>query len=377
MGASEKLAESPSPPIHPTSHTPTQKPMSTNSLNGKQVALLHGAGYAGGELIRLLLAHPRATLAAVTSRTFAGQPVWSTHPTLRGQTDLLFIDPDHFDPAGLDAVLIAAEHGQGAAAVTALLDDGFDGAIVDLSADFRFDDPAVYDTWFGFTHPAPDLLAAFVYGLPEARAPYPTDARWIANPGCFATGISLALWPLAAPLSPLQASVTALTGASGSGTQARATTHFPTREGNVRAYKILEHQHLPEIVQTLGPASDVAFVPASGPWTRGIWGTAHIRLPYPFDEETVTGWFEAAYADAPCVRLWPGQLPELRYAVGTPFCDVGWKLRKHHLIVGFALDNLLKGAASQAVQNLNRLLGLPETMGLLPQADGLLQPAPT
>lgn len=342
--------------------------MAYSSTNSARVALLHGAGYAGRELTGLMLGHPEATLAAVTSRTFARQPVWAAHPTLRGQTDLVFTDPDALDLSGLDAVLIAAEHGKGAEAVLGLLDKGFDGAIVDLSADFRFADPALYETWFGYSHPAPELLDAFVYGLPEIHVPYPDGTKWIANPGCFATAISLALWPLASLSSSLQASVTALTGASGSGTRAKATTHFPTRDGNVRAYKILAHQHLPEIQQTLGPHAQVAFVPVSGPWTCGIWGTAHVTLPGAISDDDIAGWFEKAYGDAACVRLWPGQLPELRFAVGTPFCDVGWVIQDRLLVVGFALDNLLKGAASQAIQNLNQLMGWPETAGLIDAA---------
>ncbi|MDX1548606.1 MAG: N-acetyl-gamma-glutamyl-phosphate reductase, partial [Rhodothermales bacterium] len=324
----------------------------------KRIALLHGAGYAGGELIRLLLNHPALRLEAVTSRSFAGQPLWAAHPTLRAHTDLAFIAPDAFEPGGVDAVLVAAEHGQGAVVVQALLDGGFEGAVVDLSADFRFAEAGIYETWFRTEHPAPALLDAFTYGLPEVNAPYAT--RCVANPGCFATGLSLALWPLARGGEGLDASVTALTGASGSGTRPSATTHFPTREGNVRAYKILAHQHLPEVWQVLGPAVEVAFVPVSGPWTRGIWGTAHVRLARPLDAGAVAARFEQAYAEAPFVRLWPGRLPELHYAVGTPFCDVGWVAEDGRLVVGFALDNLLKGAASQAVQNLNLLLGLPE-----------------
>ncbi len=334
----------------------------TSSL--KHVALLHGAGYAGGELIRLLATHPHVSLDVVTSRTFAGQPVWAAHPALRGQTALVFSDGEDLPLDALDAVFIAAEHGQGARAVAGLLEAGYAGAIVDLSADFRFRDPDVYDRWFGFTHPAPERLSDFAYGLPEVHAPYATT--YIANPGCFATGLTLALWPLARHLPRLEAAVTALTGASGSGTRPKATTHFPTRDGNVRAYKVLAHQHLPEVLQTLGPNAEVAFVPVSGPWTRGIWGTAHVALPDGFTEADVATWYEDAYAAAPAVRCWPGTLPELRYAVGTPFCDLGWTLRDGHLVVGFALDNLLKGAASQAVQNMNLVLGLPETAGLLP-----------
>jgi N-acetyl-gamma-glutamyl-phosphate reductase len=169
----------------------------------------------------------------------------------------------------------------------------------------------------------------------------------------------------------MQASVTALTGASGSGAKPSSATHFPARDGNVRAYKVLAHQHTPEILQVLGDHVDLAFAPASGPWTRGIWGTAHITLPAPADEDTVANWFESAYAEAACVRLWPGALPELRYVVNTPFCDIGWTVQGQHLVVGFAIDNLMKGAASQAVQNLNLLLGLPETAGLLPQQESM------
>jgi len=340
--------------------------MSYSPHSTPTVALLHGAGYVGGELIELLLAHPDVVLGAVTSRTFAGQPVWQAHPHLRGQTGLAFTDPDALDLAPVDALLVASEHGQSAHAIPGLLEAGFDGKVVDLSADFRYADPTLYETWFDYTHPAPEWIDAFVYGIPEINGPYAPDQQFVANPGCYATGITCALWPLARLDQPIQASVTALTGASGSGARPSSATHFPTRDGNVRAYKVLAHQHTPEIQQTLGEHVDLAFAPASGPWTRGIWGTAHVPLPDAPDPGTVAGWFEAAYGDAPCVRLWPDQLPELRAVVNTPFCDVGWTLKGQHLVVGFAIDNLMKGAASQAVQNLNLLLGLPEMVGLLP-----------
>ena len=188
----------------------------------------------------------------------------------------------------------------------------------------------------------------------------------MANPGCFATGLALALWPLSRHLETATVAVTALTGASGSGTRPKAATHFPERDGNVRAYKVLVHQHLPEVQQVVGPGLRIAFVPASGPWTRGIWGTVHVTLPEGITAGEVDEWYATAYDQAPFVRLWPNQLPELRYAVHTPFCDLGWIVRNRALVVGFALDNLLKGAASQAIQNLNLLLGLPQTAGLLP-----------
>ncbi len=313
--------------------------------------------------MRLLLTHPNIDIAGVTSRTFAGQPVWTPHPHLRGQTDLPFSESLGLE--GVDAVVIAAEHGQAAAAVHQLDQADFEGAIVDLSADFRFSDPAVYEARFGTPHPLPNRLGDFFYRIPEIQGDLPAGCRAIANPGCFATAITAALWPLAQHLDSVDAHVTALTGASGSGARPSTGTHFPTRDGNVRGYKVLDHQHVPEVEATLGDHSRGHFVPASGQWTRGIWGTAHVALPDGVDQAAVSGWFDAAYPSGGLIRVWDG-LPELRYSVGTPFCDVGAVVKDQVAVVGFALDNLLKGAASQAVQNLNTLLGLHHTTGLVP-----------
>jgi len=339
------------------------KPFAHNS----SVAILHGAGYVGRELISLVTGHPDLELAAVTSRTFAGQPLCTVHPGLRGAVDLDFTAPDALDLSGIDALLVAAEHGQSMHVIPDLLADGFGGPIVDLSADFRFQDPAVYPEWFGTEHAAPDLLEDAVYGLPEVTVPPPTDAQLVANPGCFATGLTLALAPLAAQDVPLTAHVTALTGASGSGARPSSTTHFPDRDGNVRAYKVLAHQHVPEVHQTVGDDVQIEFVPASGPWTRGIWGAVQVAWPAPLDGDAVAAWFDDAYGDASCVRVYDHTLPEMQPTVGTPFADIGWQVQGQTLVVGFALDNLRKGAASQAIQNLNLLLGLPDAAGLLPQ----------
>lgn len=330
------------------------------------VALLHGAGYVGGALVRLLHAHPEVHLQAVTSRTFAGQPLHAAHPALRGIIDLTFTAPDAFDPAIADAIVVAAEHGRGMTVVAALMQQGYAGAIVDMSADFRLRDAATYARWYDAPHSTPELLPQFSYGVPELQAPYATP--YVANPGCFATGLLLALAPLAAHVPALQVAATALTGASGSGAKPSTTTHFPTRSGNVRAYRTFRHRHLPEVLQGLEGSVDLAFSPASGPWTHGIWGTLHVHAPEDLSAVMLTAWFEAAYADAPLVRLHPGRLPELQPVVGSPFCDIGWVVEDGHVAIGFALDNLMKGAASQAVQNLNLLLELPETTGLLPNA---------
>lgn len=331
-----------------------------------RAAVLHGAGYAGGELVALLLGHPAVEVVAVTSRSQAGKPLWATHPRLRGQTDLLYTAPDAPGPEAADVAFVCAEHGQGAASVRALRAVGFDGLIVDLSADHRLGDLATYEAVYGLEHPDPEAMRAAVYGLAEVNGDRVAGARLVANPGCFATGLSLALWPLVELIGSFEAHVTALTGASGSGATPSATTHFPRRDGNVRAYKPLAHRHLAEVQEVLGEGASVHFVPVSGPWTRGIWGTAHVALPEAVRLGAVTEAFERAYGGRPFVRLSPGELPELLSTVGTPFCDLGWVEKGGHLVVGFALDNLLKGAASQAVQNLNLALGLPEAAGLLP-----------
>jgi N-acetyl-gamma-glutamyl-phosphate reductase len=338
---------------------------SSSTTKVVRVGLLHGAGYVGGELIRLLAAHPDAALDTVTSRTFAGQPVGAAHASLQGQVDRTFAAPNEVDVGSLDALLVAGEHGQSMQVVPEIRATGFDEPIVDLSTDFRFRDPAVYPEWFDVDHPAPDLLNEAVYGLPEWSDEI-DGASLVANPGCYATGITLALAPIAQQDVPFTAHVTALTGASGSGATPSTATHFPTRDGNVRPYKVLAHQHGPEILQTLGPHVTLDFVPASGPWTRGIWGTAQIEWPETVAPNTAAAWYEEAYADAPCVRCSPG-LPSLQPTVQTPFCDLGWDTDGSTLVVGFALDNLLKGAASQAIQNLNRTLGFSETAGLFPE----------
>ena len=346
-------------------HPAHSSPVSTTDI--ARVGLLHGAGYVGGECIRLLAAHPNAVLDTVTSRTFAEQPVGAAHPSLCGQVDHTFAAPDDARLAPLDALLVAGEHGQSMQVVPEILEAGFDGPIVDLSADFRFRDADIYPEWFDVEHPAPELLDEAVYGLPEWNDQI-AGASLVANPGCYATGIALALAPPARNDVPFTAHVTALTGASGSGATPSAATHFPDRADNVRPYKVLDHQHTPEILQVLGEHVTLDFVPASGPWTRGIWGTAQIEWSGDVDPDAVTAWYEDAYGEAPCVRCSSDGLPSLQPTVNTPFCDLGWTTDGSVLVVGFALDNLLKGAASQAVQNLNRALGLPEPAGLLPRS---------
>ncbi len=326
-----------------------------------RTAVLHGSGYVGRELIRLILQHPHASLACVTSRTYAGKPLHVAHPALRGQQQIQFTATTEFDASGIDVVFVAAEHGKGAASVRALIDHGYTGCIIDMSSDFRFKDVSKFESLFNVTHPAPELIPEFKYGQPELFAPYST--RYIANPGCFATGMLLAIWPISQCCTEADASITAITGASGSGIRPKPTTHFPERDGNVRAYKVLEHQHLAEISQFVRSGIHLALVPVSGPWTRGIWGAIQLKSPLP--EPEIAKWFKDLYDRHPLIRLWPGKLPELQYAVGSPYCDLGWVMRDDDLVIGFALDNMLRGAASQAIQNMNLLMDLPIITGLV------------
>ncbi|MCY4158321.1 MAG: N-acetyl-gamma-glutamyl-phosphate reductase [Bacteroidetes bacterium] len=329
-----------------------------------QTAVLHGSGYVGRELIRLLLQHPKASLNSVTSRTYSNSPLYVAHPSLRDQQNIQFTSVTEFEFSGIDVIFVAAEHGKGAASVRTLIENGYPGCIIDMSSDFRFTDVSQFESLFKVDHPAPELITEFSYGQPELFAPYST--RYIANPGCFATGMLLAVWPLHLNCDKANLSITALTGASGSGIRPKQTTHFPERDGNIRAYKVLEHQHLQEIIQFINPGLSIAMVPVSGPWTRGIWGT--VQLNTPAEQSEIARWFENVYSHHSLVRLWPDTLPELQYSVGSPYCDLGWVVQGNHLVIGFAIDNMLRGAASQAIQNMNLLMNLPVETGLVPEA---------
>lgn len=329
-------------------------------------AVVHGSGYVGRELIRLLELHPAIRLRTAVSGSAAGKAIHDVHPSLRGSSELRFTGVDSADLHEHDAVFVAGVPGTGVAALKELQMTGFDGVFIDMSTDFRFADAADHLKWNGSVRDDDGVAAEFVYGLPDVFAPYPAGTRLIANPGCFATGLALAIWPFSSRLNDKSVHVTALTGASGSGVLPSKTTHFPDRDGNVRAYKVFAHRHVGEVLHVVGNALDVAFVPVSGPWTRGIWGTAQVTLPPGCTTDQVGDWFEAAYVNSPFVRLWADQLPELHYSVGTPYCDLGWRVSGNNLVVVFALDNLLKGAASQAIENANLVLGLPQGLGLVP-----------
>ncbi|MSP15349.1 MAG: N-acetyl-gamma-glutamyl-phosphate reductase [Myxococcales bacterium] len=340
----------------------------------KRAALIGGSGYGGAEIIRRLLLHPDVELVRVASVDFVGEPLGAAHPSLEGQTDLRFEKLAPKDAAaGCDVALLALPHKVTADKVPELLALGV--KVVDMSGDFRLRDAAVYERYYGNAHPHPELLAgAFVYGLPELNREKIRAAQNVASPGCFATSIELALLPLArAGLLGGVVHVTGITGSSGAGAIPTVTTHHPVRAGNLRTYKPLEHQHTPEVVQTLAdggaPGVELRFVPVSAPLARGIFTTCFVELPAEWDEARVAALYDAYYADAPFVRRPKQRLPEVVAVAGSNHAEVGVAVGaevggRRTATLYAAIDNLIKGGAGQAIQNMNLVLGLDERASL-------------
>ena len=339
-----------------------------------RAAVMGGSGYGGAEMIRRLLLHPDVELCRVASVDLVGEPLGAAHPSLEGRTDLLFQDLSPAAAAdGMDVVLLALPHKVTANKVPeiAALPSV---KIVDMSGDFRLQDPAAYEKYYGQKHPHPERLPDFVYGLPELNREKIGKARFVASPGCFATTIELSLLPLArAGLLEGVVHVLGITGSSGSGMAPQATTHHPVRAGNLRAYKPLWHQHVPEIVETLSSAGardlQLRFVPVSAPLVRGILATAFLELPEEWTEERLSALYREAFEGEPFVRVPARRLPEVAAVSGSNFAEVGvaagpaWRGRR--TVTAFsAIDNLVKGGAGQAIQNMNVMLGLDERASL-------------
>lgn len=338
-----------------------------------QAAIIGGSGYGGGELIRRLLGHPQVELCRVSSLDFVGEPVSAAHPNLEGCTELRFEKLEPEDAArGMDVVLLGLPHKVSAEVVPRLLPQGV--KIIDMSGDFRLRDPAAYERYYGKRHPCPELLPRFVYGLPELNRDRLRAAECVASPGCFATTIELSVLPLAkAGLLDGPIDTVAMTGSSGSGVVASAGTHHPTRSGNIKTYKTLDHQHTPEILQTLEAAgaihSELRFVPVSAPLARGIFATSFVRVPARLGADELTALYRESYASEPFVRVPERRLPEVIAVAGSNYAEVGIVLGpsegERRLLTCFAAtDNLIKGGAGQAIQNMNLVLGLDERLGL-------------
>ncbi len=338
-----------------------------------RAAIMGGSGYGGAEMIRRLLLHPDVELVRVASVDHVGEPISAAHPSLEGVTALAFQDLAPAEAArGVDVVLLGLPHKVSAEKMPELA--ATEAKVVDMSGDFRLQDPAAYERYYGTRHPHPELIKGFVYGLPEVNRERIRGARFVASPGCFATTIELGLLPLArAGLLEGVVHVQGITGSSGSGVAPSAGTHHPVRAGNLRAYKPLEHQHIPEILQTLAQvgARDLAlrFVPVSAPLSRGILATSFVELPESWSEERLRRLYEDAYAGEPFVRVPRRRLPEVAAVSGSNHAEVGVALGpaekgRRTAVLFSATDNLVKGGAGQAIQNMNLMLGLSERASL-------------
>jgi LysW-gamma-L-alpha-aminoadipyl-6-phosphate/LysW-L-glutamyl-5-phosphate reductase len=340
-----------------------------------KAVVIGGSGYGGAELIRRLLIHPDVQLVRVASVDFVGQPLGAAHLSLTGRTELRFENVPPGEAAkGCDVALLGLPHKVSAQQAPAILDSG--ARIVDMSGDFRLTDAAAYKQYYGAVHPHPELLGTFVYGLPELNRAAIKTARAVASPGCFATTIILGLLPLARA-GKLRGAVhvTGITGSSGSGAVPSLGTHHPLRALNLKTYKVLEHQHTPEIMQALAQAGgagfDLRFVPVSAPLSRGILVTSFVEVAASETAESIAALYGAAYDGEPFVRFVRDRLPEVIAVSGSNFAEVGFTLGEpspsggtRTLAVVSATDNLIKGGAGQAIQNMNLMLGLPETASL-------------
>jgi N-acetyl-gamma-glutamyl-phosphate reductase len=342
-----------------------------------RAAIVGGTGYGGMELLRLLLAHPGVEIGAITSRTRTGAVVDSL-PHLRGLTDLAFTTGRATDLAvENDVLFFATPHGVCAKEAADVLAVNDRVAVIDLSGDHRLDSADAYLQHYGKEHPHPEQMGAAVYGAPECGAREALrGARLVANPGCHAYASLIALWPLYRDgFVTGRSSVCSVTGSSGSGATASAGTHHPERFGNFKAYKPLQHQHVPEILLALDAAADgspavVDFVPHSAPFARGIHVTALVPVA-PGGEVDAVHAVAAAYEREPFVRVLTDRTPEVRAVAGSNFVDVAANAGEGVVCVTTAIDNLGKGMAGTAVQNMNLSCGLEETAGLLAPGVGL------
>jgi N-acetyl-gamma-glutamyl-phosphate reductase len=344
-----------------------------------KVAVLGASGYIGGEALRLLLGHPQVEVAAVTSASNAGKPVTSVHPHLTRLTELTFRADIPVGEAGeYDAIFMALPHGQAMERVPGMLGAGGAGGprgdgpvLFDMSGDFRIKDPATFAEYYGLDHSAPGQARAAAYGLTEWNREAIREARLVACPGCFPTGALLALTPLArAGLLQGPVVIDSKTGSSGSGKEPGEGTHHPTRAHDFRAYGLFKHRHRPEIAQELGKWANegvqqphVVFTPHSAPMVRGIFTTAYVFPSKPLSTGDLRSIYEEAYSGAHFVRL--VDTPRVAVVEHTNFCDLNAVTDGNGtVIVTSAIDNLVKGGAGQAVQNLNVAFGLPEHTGL-------------
>lgn len=333
-----------------------------------KIGIVGGTGYTGVELLRLLAIHPHAELSVITSRGEAGQAVADMFPSLRGYVDLPFSDPATVDLGQCDVVFFATPNGIAMQQARNILAKGV--RVIDLAADFRIQDIATWEKWYGMTHACPELVAQAVYGLPELNRASIRNAQLIANPGCYPTAVQLGFMPLleAGLVDAAHLIADAKSGVSGAGRKAEVGALFAEAGDNFKAYGVAGHRHLPEISQGLsamaGQQVGLTFVPHLTPLIRGIHATLYARLNQPAD---LQGLFEARYAQERFVDVLPkGSHPETRSVRASNQCRIAVHQPQggDTVVVLSVIDNLVKGAAGQAVQNMNIMFDLPENAGL-------------
>ncbi len=342
-------------------------------MNTVRVSIVGASGYAGGELLRLLLAHPRVDVVQATSERLTGRFVYQAHPNLRAHTRLKFTSAQDLEP--VDLLFLALPHGEAQKRIDAFTPIA--SYIVDLSADFRLSDPTLYERWYGGPHAAPAWLDKFVYGFPELNRSTIRKAHYVSGVGCNATATNLALLPL------FQADVVdrnrdviveVKVGSSEAGNRASAASHHPERSGVVRSYAPVGHRHTAEVIQVLRTTGNVPKVHMSVTaveMVRGALATAHVFLKRPMSEKDVWRVYREAYREEPFVRVVKGRtgiyrFPEPKILAGSNHADVGFAVDEEtgRVVSICAIDNLMKGAAGTAVQCMNLMLGWEETLGL-------------
>lgn len=337
------------------------------------VSIVGGSGYTGGELLRLLLAHPDVEVRQVTSERQAGKFVYATHPNLRKRTQLKYTPRAQLEQC--DVLFLCLPHGVSMESLPELRSVA--PIIIDLSADFRLNNPRDYPTWYGREHPHPDLLGRFVYGIPELHRHELVNADYISGAGCMATAAILGLYPLfraGVVDTSLPTVIEAKTGSSGAGGESGPASHHPERSGVIRSFKPTGHRHAAEVMQELatdGTPPNIAFSATAVEAVRGILATSHVFLKEPLADKDLWRIYRAAYKDEPFMRIVKEssglhRFPEPKILSGSNYCDVGFERDpfSNRVVVMAALDNLMKGAAGMGVQAMNIRCGMPETHGL-------------
>ncbi|MDI3533660.1 MAG: N-acetyl-gamma-glutamyl-phosphate reductase [Thermosediminibacterales bacterium] len=337
-----------------------------------RVSIIGATGYVGIELLRILIGHPEVSIAHLTSKTYKGQKIWHVYPCLKNFIDKT-CEEMNFEKIveDSDVVFTALPHGISMGIVHEFLDRGV--KVIDMGADFRLKDVTEYETWYKIKHKSPDLIKEAVYGLPELYREEVKQARLVANPGCYPTSVILAAAPLlkAGIVKTDSIIVDSKSGTSGAGRSLRLDLHFSETSESFRAYSIAgSHRHTPEIEQELSLLAEeklvISFTPHLVPMTRGILSTLYFKLNYQVSTEELTNMYIDFYKREPFVRILKDSLPQTKSVRGSNCCDiaVGVDKRTGRVTVVSAIDNLIKGAAGQAIQNMNLMFGLDEKTGL-------------